>query len=275
MKMMHGRLRFGLLKHVADAGGADADEHFDEVGAGEAEERHARFAGDRLGQQRLAGARRADEQHALGNPPAQLLILVGRLKEIDDFANFFDRLVDARDVVERDAQIFLGIQPAAAAAKRHRRARADQPAEHEIDEKDRHEAKHNPRRLLIERRWTAGKAEIDVAVAQLLDDFVAILAGRIDIACGTSLFRGMFFRTTSLFALRRELAHIHIAGDRAIVNDDVAQVRIAILLVLLADIDVAGRAFLELVRLSRHDWLAATSRLKSSVPSSRLKNGVM
>ena len=65
MKTMHGARCFGLLEHVAHAGGADADEHFDEVRTAEAEERHARFAGDGLGEQRLAGARRADQQHAL------------------------------------------------------------------------------------------------------------------------------------------------------------------------------------------------------------------
>ena len=71
MKMMQGALAFGLLEHVADAGGADADEHLHEVGAREAEEGHARLAGDGLGQQRLAGARRPDQQHALGNPAAE------------------------------------------------------------------------------------------------------------------------------------------------------------------------------------------------------------
>ena len=73
-----GGLGLGLLEHVADPGGADADEHLDEIGAREAEERHARLAGDRLGQQRLAGARRPDQQHALGDPPAEDLILLGR-----------------------------------------------------------------------------------------------------------------------------------------------------------------------------------------------------
>ena len=57
----------GLLEQVADAGRADADEHLDEVGAGDRVERHARLARDRAGQQRLAGAGRAVEQHALGD----------------------------------------------------------------------------------------------------------------------------------------------------------------------------------------------------------------
>ena len=100
MKMMHGALALGLAEQVADAGGADADEHLDEIRAAQAEERHARLAGDRLGQQRLAGARRADQQHALGNAAAQGLILLRRLEEIDDLAQFGHRLVDAGHVVE-------------------------------------------------------------------------------------------------------------------------------------------------------------------------------
>ena len=46
----------GLLEHVADAGGADADEHLHKLRAGRREERHPRLAGDGLRQQRLASA---------------------------------------------------------------------------------------------------------------------------------------------------------------------------------------------------------------------------
>ena len=77
-----GGLALGLLEHVADAGSSHADEHFHEVGARQAEERHARLAGDGLGQQRLAGSRRADEQNALGNPAAEDLIFFGRFSGI-------------------------------------------------------------------------------------------------------------------------------------------------------------------------------------------------
>src|SRR6185437_3597508 len=42
-----------LLEQVADAGGADADEHLDEVGAGDREERHARLAGAGAREERL------------------------------------------------------------------------------------------------------------------------------------------------------------------------------------------------------------------------------
>ena len=55
----------GLLEQVAHAAGADADDHLDELRRREREERHVRLAGDGARQQRLAGARRAGQQHAL------------------------------------------------------------------------------------------------------------------------------------------------------------------------------------------------------------------
>ena len=94
------RLLLGLLEHVAHAGRADADEHLDEIRTAEAEEGHARFAGHGLGEQRFAGARRADEQHTLGNPPAKHLVLFRRLQKLDDFAQLVHRFFDAGDVFE-------------------------------------------------------------------------------------------------------------------------------------------------------------------------------
>ena len=88
----------GLLEQVADPAGADADEHLDEVGAGDRVERHARLAGDRAGEQRLAGAGRAVEQHALGDLGADGLELRGLLEELLDLAELLDRLVAAGDV---------------------------------------------------------------------------------------------------------------------------------------------------------------------------------
>jgi len=41
-----GRVLLALLEHVAHAAGADADEHLDEVRAGDGEERHVGLAGD-------------------------------------------------------------------------------------------------------------------------------------------------------------------------------------------------------------------------------------
>ena len=76
---------FGLLKEVSHTGCTDADEHLDEVGAADREELNARLAGDRLREKRLARARRAEEQYALGDACAELIELVGGLEELDDF----------------------------------------------------------------------------------------------------------------------------------------------------------------------------------------------
>ena len=91
----------GLLEHVAHAGGADADEHLDEVRAGDREERHPGLTGDGAGQQRLAGAGRTVEQHALRDLGAERLVPRRVLQEVLDLVELFDRLVDACDVGER------------------------------------------------------------------------------------------------------------------------------------------------------------------------------
>ena len=103
MKMMQGAFFLALFEHVAHAAGADADEHLDEIRAGDGEERHIRLAGDGSGQQRLTGTRRADQQTALGDLAAEALELLWVLEELDDFLELGLGLVDARDIVEGDA----------------------------------------------------------------------------------------------------------------------------------------------------------------------------
>jgi hypothetical protein len=98
-----GRVLLGLLEHVAHAAGADADEHLDEVGARDGEERHVGFAGDRAREQRLAGAGRADQQHALGESSAEALEFLRVAQEFDDLLQVLLGLVDAGDVLEGDA----------------------------------------------------------------------------------------------------------------------------------------------------------------------------
>ena len=90
------RVALGLVEQVAHAAGADADEHLDELGAGDAEERHARLTGDGARHQRLAGARRADEQHAARDARAERVELLGELQELDDFLELGLGLVDTR-----------------------------------------------------------------------------------------------------------------------------------------------------------------------------------
>ena len=71
-----GGILLGRLEHVANPAGPHADEHLDEFGTVDAEKRHARLAGHGSGQQRLAGAGRAHQQHALGHDGAETLELL-------------------------------------------------------------------------------------------------------------------------------------------------------------------------------------------------------
>ena len=78
------RLGLGLREEIAHARRADADEHLDELRAAQAEEGDLRLAGHGARQQRLAGAGRADQQHALGDLAADARVLLRRLEELDD-----------------------------------------------------------------------------------------------------------------------------------------------------------------------------------------------
>src|SRR5947209_3318117 len=91
-----------LLEQVAHTRRADADEHLDEVGAGDGEERHARLACDRAREQRLTGAGRPVQQHTLGDARAESLELLRVLEELLDLLQLLDGLVDAGDVLEPD-----------------------------------------------------------------------------------------------------------------------------------------------------------------------------
>ena len=105
MKTMAGATARTRGEQVADAGRADADERLDELRAGDREERHAGLAGDRLGEQRLAAAGRAEQQHALGRRRAERLVLGGVRQVVDDLPQLGDRLVGAGDVGERDQRL--------------------------------------------------------------------------------------------------------------------------------------------------------------------------
>ena len=54
-----GRALLRLFEEIAYARSTDADEHFDEIGTRNREERNASFAGDCSREQRFTGSRRA------------------------------------------------------------------------------------------------------------------------------------------------------------------------------------------------------------------------
>ncbi len=90
------RLFLGLLEQVPHPAGTDADEHLDEVGSRDREERHPGLAGHRPGEQGLAGARWAVEQHALGDLGSHG-VEAGRIREeLLDLAQLLDGLVGTR-----------------------------------------------------------------------------------------------------------------------------------------------------------------------------------
>ncbi len=106
--------RGGLLRRleqVAHPGRADADDELDELGRRQVEERHVGLAGHRAGQQRLAGARRAGEQHALRDGRAERGVLAGVAQEVDDLGELVLHLVDAGDVGERGPRTLLRLVP--------------------------------------------------------------------------------------------------------------------------------------------------------------------
>ena len=73
---------------------------------------------------RLAGARRADQQHALGDTAAEALEFLRVAEEIHDLLQFFLRFIDAGDVFKRHAARALGQQLRARFAEAHRLAAA-------------------------------------------------------------------------------------------------------------------------------------------------------
>ena len=166
MKMMHG-----AFEHVADAARAHADEHFDEVGAGDAEERYLGLAGDGAGDEGLAGSGRADEEYALGDAAAELLELLGVAQEVDDFLDFLAGLVHAGNVLEGD------LVRVAAHQARARLAEGEGPAvagrhvavEEEIDEREHDQQRHRAGKDVPQHRVLRLERERHPRVRQLPD----------------------------------------------------------------------------------------------------------
>ena len=142
-----GRVLLALFEHVADAGRADADEHLDEVGARNGEERHIGFAGDGAGEQGLAGARRADQQHALGNFAAQALEFLRVLEEFDDLLKLLLGLVDTGDILEGHPTGLFGQQAGPALAEPHGLSPGRLHLAHEEDPHADHQQHREPGRI--------------------------------------------------------------------------------------------------------------------------------
>ena len=179
-----GCVLLALFEEVADARRADADEHLDEVGAADREERNVGFAGHGPGQQRLACSRGAHEQDAFGNASAELLEFLRFLQELDDLLELFLRFVYARHVLERDLLLRAGRQLRAALAERQGLVPAALHLPHDEDPEANHQQDRRPR--VEQRRPRAGRLRLGVDVDALLEQLVAkpFVLGRAR-RCGT------------------------------------------------------------------------------------------
>src|SRR5919198_2192352 len=170
-----------LLEQVAHTRSADADEHLDEIGARDREERHAGLAGDRPREQRLAGTRRAVEEDALRDPRAERLELLRVLEELLDLLELLDRLVDAGDVLEADLRR-VGRHPLRArlAERHHLRAAAlhlvhqEDPEPEQEDEREQRREDRPPRR-----RARPLRVELDVLLLEQVLERVLRLVARV------------------------------------------------------------------------------------------------
>ncbi len=178
-----GRFGLGLREQVPHARRADADEHLDEFRAAQTEERHLRFSRDRAREQRLAGAGRTDEQHALGNAAAKLRVLSWILQELDDLLQLLLGFVDARHVREAHLHIVFGKHLGLAAGKRHHAALGSAHApEEEPPDRQEEDDGDGPSENFRKPAAHQLAGVLDPVRVELLDEFGVLDPGRGEVA---------------------------------------------------------------------------------------------
>ena len=105
-----GGLLLRLLEQVAHTAGTHAHEHLHEVRAAQREEGHLGLTGHRLGEQRLAGARRAHEQGALGDLGTEVGVLLRVLQEVHDLLELLLGLIEPGHIVEGDVGALAALE---------------------------------------------------------------------------------------------------------------------------------------------------------------------
>ena len=164
----------GLLEQVADTAGADADEHLHEVRAGDGQEPDAGLAGDGAGEQRLAGPRRTDEEHPLGDTGADLAEAVGHAQEVDDLGDLLLDAFVAGDVGERRRRAVGRVRLRSAAADRHHVAHLPGgPALHPDEEAD--DQQHRQQQSGDAQEPVAARG-LELVVDVLVDERLLVLA---------------------------------------------------------------------------------------------------
>ncbi|MCY1512532.1 hypothetical protein D9M68_469940 [compost metagenome] len=211
-----------LVEHVADTGRTHADEHLDEVGTGNGEERNLGLTGDGFRQQGLAGAGRADHQHATRDAATQALELARIAEEFDQFADFFLGLVAAGDVGEGGLHLILGKQARLALAEAHRAAAATAAALHLAHEEHEHGNDHENREAgdqqLGPDALLLGLLALDdhVVVDQIADQAV-VLNGRTDGLEGVAI-RTLAGDDVAIHGHALDLAVLHLLDEVGIIQ---------------------------------------------------------
>ena len=113
------RILLGLLKQVTHARGAHADIQLDKVRTGNRQKGDAGLARNRLGDERLARARRADQQDAFGDARADVDEFFRVLEEFYDLLQLGLFLVCARHIGKGDLFLVIACHLDARAAKLH------------------------------------------------------------------------------------------------------------------------------------------------------------
>ena len=129
------------------------------------EEADAGLAGDGPGEQRLAGAGRPDEQHALRHPGADLAEPLGHPQEVDDLGDLLLHALVAGDVGERRGRLVGVVRLGPAAADRHDVAHlARGPALHPHEEADdQHDREQDAEPSRTASWWSALELVVDAA----------------------------------------------------------------------------------------------------------------
>ena len=177
-----GGVLLALLEEVADARGAHADEHLDEVRAADGEEGDVGLAGDGPGQQGLARARaRPTRRTPLGMRPPSFWNFWGSLRNSMISLELLLGLVDAGDVLERHLLGQPGEQLGPALAEGHGLVPSGLHLPHEKDpeedeEDDREPAEEEGEPAVLGRVLDD---DVDLVLAEDLDQFVVLgRAGR-------------------------------------------------------------------------------------------------
>ena len=142
-----GRLLARAPREEADEHSVHPDEGLREAGAWDGHERAVEGRRDRLGEHRLAGARRAEEHDAALALAAGLDELLARLPEGDDAGDLLARLLLAADVAELDAPVRVTwlVDLDLLGAEEQQRAEQDQEVGEEEDQDDRQVAERDGR----------------------------------------------------------------------------------------------------------------------------------